>query len=179
MYDQSASLPKPALVDEFEPFDDFGLAPTDGLELYDHADQSISLVLKMDNLGNGANYAFFNDVSYVSPKVPSLYTAMTTGPNATDVAIYGTDTNAFVLEKDEIVEIIMNNDDGGKHPFHLHGHNFQVIYRSEDDAGHYDEDNHTAFPQVPMRRDTIMVRPNGNFVLRFKADNAGMSCEVW
>ena len=118
--------------------------------------------------------AFFNDVSYVSPKVPSLYTALTTGSNATDVAIYGTDTNAFVLDKDEIVEIVMNNDDGGKHPFHLHGHNFQVVVRSDDDAGHYDPNNHTAFPAKPMRRDTLMVRPNGNFVIRFKADNPGM-----
>lgn len=68
----------------------------------------------------------------------------------------------------------MNNDDAGKHPFHLHGHNFQVVQRSEENAGHYDASNHTAFPPVPMRRDTLMVRPQGNFVIRFKADNPGV-----
>lgn len=60
--------------------------------------------------------AFFNGISYVSPKVPTLYTVMSTGANATDAAIYGTDTQAFVLEKDDIIEIILNNDDTGKHP---------------------------------------------------------------
>lgn len=57
--------------------------------------------------------------------------------------------------------------------FHLHGHNFQAIVRSVDNAGHYDANNHSAFPAVPMRRDTFMTRPLGNFVIRFKADNPG------
>lgn len=39
--------------------------------------------------------------------------------------------------------------------------------------GHYDANNHTNFPAMPMRRDTLMVRPNGNFVVRFRADNPG------
>ncbi|KAL1302666.1 hypothetical protein AAFC00_003031 [Neodothiora populina] len=175
VYDKAAPLPEPVVIDEFDPYDDFNLVPVDGEELYEQADYTITLDLTMDNLGDGANYAFFNDITYVSPKVPTLYSVLTTGSNATDAAIYGTDTNAFVLDKDEIVEIVLNNDDPGKHPFHLHGHNFQVITRSEDDAGHYDINNHSAFPAVPMRRDTLMVRPNGNFVVRFKADNPDKS----
>lgn len=70
-----------------------------------------------------ANSAFFNDVTYTAPVVPTLYTALTTGENASDVRIYGDYTNSFVLEKDQIVEIVLNNHDTGKHPFHLHGHN--------------------------------------------------------
>lgn len=107
--------------------------------------------------------------------MPTLYSVLTTGANATDASIYGTDTNAYVLDKDEIVDIILNNDDSGKHPFHLHGHNFQVISRSADSAGHFNASNTTMtkFPTVPMRRDTLMVYPEGNFVIRFKADNPG------
>ena len=78
-------------------------------------------------------------------------------------------TNAFLLKKGEIVEIIVNNDDKGRHPFHLHGHSFQTVSRSEEAAGFYNGTG--TFPKVPMRRDTIMVNPNGNIVLRFKADN--------
>lgn len=81
-------------------------------------------------------------------------------------------SHAFVLKKDEIVDIVLNNLDTGKHPFHLHGHNFQVIVRSADDEGNYA--NNGTFPAIPMRRDTILVRPNGNMVLRFKADNPGV-----
>lgn len=110
----------------------------------------------------------------MSPKVPILYSALTTGSAATDAAIYGTDTNAFVLNKGDIVDIVLNNDDTGKHPFHLHGHSFQVIWRSGDYEGHFNPDNVT-FSSVPVRRDTLIAKPMGNFVIRFKADNPGTS----
>ena len=55
MYDDSKPEPTPKLLDSFAPFDDFDLVPHDGLELFDHADYSFNLDLKMDNLGDGAN----------------------------------------------------------------------------------------------------------------------------
>jgi iron transport multicopper oxidase len=58
--------------------------------------------------------AFFNDVNYVPPKVPTLYTALSTGDNATNALIYGSHTNSFVLAQNQVVEIILNNDDPGK-----------------------------------------------------------------
>ena len=118
--------------------------------------------------------AFFNDITYVTPKVPTMYSVMSSGNQSTETAIYGENTNAFILEKGQIVDIILNNEDAGKHPFHLHGHNFQVVWRSEEEAGDYNVDNSSQFPAVPMRRDTLMVRPLGNFVVRFVADNPGV-----
>lgn len=115
--------------------------------------------------------AFFNDNTYVSQKVPSLFTAISTGATATNPKIYG-NVNAFILKKNQVVEIVLNSDDPGKHPFHLHGHAFQAVIRSEEEAGHYA--NNGTFPEVPMRRDTFMVRPNGHIVLRFRADNPDM-----
>lgn len=102
-----------------------------------------------------------------------MYTAINAGNLSTNPAVYGVDTNPFVLPHNEIVEVVINNNDPGKHPFHLHGHNFQVVYRSEDDEGNYNETAVSAdsLPKVPMRRDTVLVRPNGNMVLRFRADN--------
>jgi iron transport multicopper oxidase len=47
--------------------------PYDKEALFDKVDHSITLDLKMDVLNDGANYAFFNDITYVSPKVPTLY----------------------------------------------------------------------------------------------------------
>ncbi|SPQ20545.1 d799b6eb-bd37-4da1-9294-1a8cf6b4c133 [Thermothielavioides terrestris] len=148
VYDSAKPLPDPAVVyDAFEPFDDIGLVP-----------------------------AFFNDITYVSPKVPTLYTALSAGDLATNSAVYGTYTHPLVLEKDQVVEILINNLDSGKHPFHLHGHEFQVIWRSDDDAGTFADSNVTAdaFPAIPMKRDTVVVRPNGNMVLRFKSNNPGI-----
>jgi iron transport multicopper oxidase len=58
----------------------------------------------------------------------------------------------------------------------LDGHNFQVIYRSDEEGGDFDASsvNASSFPTVPMRRDTILTPPDGNVVLRFRADNPGI-----
>lgn len=174
VYNPSAPLPTPALVDAFEPYDDFKLVPVDKEELWVDPSQTMNLTLAMGNLGDGANYAFFNDITWVAPKVPTLYSVLTSGPMATNPSIYGRDTNSFVLGHNEVIELVLNNNDPGKHPFHLHGHTFQTVVRSDNDAGYYDPSNHTAFPQVPMRRDTLVVRPNGHFVIRFRSDNPGV-----
>jgi iron transport multicopper oxidase len=174
VYDDTKSKPAPKEVEAFEPFDDFNLVPYDKEGVLGRVDHSITLDLKMDNLNDGANYAFFNDIAYVHPKVPTLYTVLSTGDNATDPVIYGSNTNSFILAANEVVEIVVNNNDPGKHPFHLHGHAFQVVTRSEDDAGFFDPNNVTDPPATPMRRDTVLVRPNGHAVLRFRADNAGV-----
>ncbi|KAF2216219.1 hypothetical protein CERZMDRAFT_81369 [Cercospora zeae-maydis SCOH1-5] len=175
VYDESKSKPEPALLDSWDAqFDDITLVPQDQVEILDKVDYSFHLDLSMNNLGNGANYAFFNGITYVRPKVPTLYTALSTGEFANNVTVYGRDTNAYILNKNDVIEIILNNDDTGKHPFHLHGHNFQVLWRSPDDFGNFDPNNHTEYPARPMRRDTFWVRPQGNFVIRFRADNPGI-----
>ncbi|KAG8405236.1 hypothetical protein J3458_021901 [Metarhizium acridum] len=176
-YDKSKDYPAAAIVDELNAFDDMTLEAYDGMELLPEPDRTVELDVIMDNLGDGANYAFFNNITYAFPKVPTLYTALSAGEMANDPRVYGEYTHSFVLKKNEIVQIVVNNLDTGRHPFHLHGHNFQSIYRSNESAGTFaDEGGETGktFPKVPMRRDTIVVWPNGNIVLRFKADNPGI-----
>lgn len=168
-------------VDTLNPYDDFDLRPTEKVSLYDEYDYQIVLNFSMDNLGDGVNYALFNGVTYTPPKVPTLYSVLSSGKLAENPTIYGSNTNAFVLQYGETIEIVLNNMDPGKHPFHLHGHTFQVISRSEgtdddDNPQVYDPRNpdHTKFPHRPMMRDTIMVNENGFVVLRFKATNPGV-----
>ncbi|KAH7025110.1 ferroxidase [Microdochium trichocladiopsis] len=176
-YNDTADFPGPALVDELSPFDDITLVPYDQMELLPEPDQTFELNVIMDDLSDGANYAFFNNITYKHPTVPTLYTALTSGANATSPEIYGTYTHAMVLEKDSIVQIVVNNLDSGRHPFHLHGHNFQALYRSDEEGGTWEDTVAAAsvdFPKTPMRRDTFVLYPDGNIVLRFKADNAGI-----
>ncbi|KAE8867294.1 hypothetical protein PTNB73_05388 [Pyrenophora teres f. teres] len=174
VYDENKEKPAPKDVDSFEPFDDFNLVPYDKQTVLDRVDQTVTLDMNMGNLNDGANYAFFNDITYVSPKVPTLYSVLSTGANATDAVIYGSNTNSFVLAQNQVVEIVLNNNDPGKHPFHLHGHVFQVVTRSAPDSGPYDPSNTTTPSPTPMRRDTILVYPNGHIVLRFRSDNPGV-----
>ncbi|EXM02071.1 hypothetical protein FOIG_06378 [Fusarium odoratissimum NRRL 54006] len=172
VYDEEKPLPKQSVVYDFDPYDDMDLVPYDEMVRLPEPSRSIELDVIMDNLRDGANYAFFNNITYQAPKVPTLYTALTSGKQATNPHIYGTYTHSFVLEKDEIVQLVINNRDDGRHPFHLHGHHFQVLHRSDDDAG--DFDGSVEFAETPMRRDTVVVNGNGNVVLRFKADNPGV-----
>ncbi|GMF72910.1 unnamed protein product [Aspergillus oryzae] len=140
--------------------------PAEASMIYITAAQRYSFLVTMKNDTN-KNYAIVG--------MPTLYTALSTGSAATNSTVYGYNTNAFILDKGDVIDLVLNNDDTGKHPFHLHGHNFQVVARSDEDAGHYDANNHSAFPSVPMRRDTIYVKPTGYFVIRFRADNPGDS----
>ncbi|OAA79252.1 iron transport multicopper oxidase FET3 precursor [Akanthomyces lecanii RCEF 1005] len=175
-YDDSKPKPEPKIVYDFDAFDDMTLEPYDEMKLLPEPQKTVELDVVMDNLGDGANYAFFNNITYKGPKVPTLYSVLSSGDQATNPTVYGEFTHPFVLEKDEIVQIVVNNLDTGRHPFHLHGHHFQAIHRSAEEAGTLATENLTEsqFSQVPMRRDTLVVWPNGNIVLRFKANNPGV-----
>lgn len=181
VYDKSLPMPDPPSwisdQDSFDPIDDMVLIPSNHAPLLPEPDHRVSLVLHMDNLGDGINYAFFNNYTYVAPKVPTLLTVLS-APNdlINDARIYGSNTNSFILKKDDVVEIVINNEDDNKHPMHLHGHQFQVIARSEDfdEPVHYDPDKQDSFSEYPIQRDTVFVQGNGYLVIRFVADNPGV-----
>ncbi len=172
-YSSTAPLPLPARVAEYPDSDDIDLVPL-VQEAVVEQDQTLVQNVAFEILGNGRNYGLFNGISYMPPQVPTLLTALTTGENATDPAVYGTQTNPTVLSPGETVQIVVNNEDKGTHPFHLHGHVFQVLYRSSEP---YEPTNTTwlsSVPQNPMRRDTVSVPGKGHVILRFKADNPGI-----
>lgn len=182
VYNESAELPGEYFIDDWQAlFDDFYLLPLENqrVPLYPEPDYTITVDVSMNNLDDGVNYAFFNNITYVHPKVPTLMTALSAGSDATNALVYGTNINGFVLGKDEIVDIVVNSNDPGKHPFHLHGHTFQLIERHEavgefDEPVAYDPENHAEYPEYPMIRDTVYLNPNSYMVLRFKADNPGV-----
>ncbi|GAV29731.1 hypothetical protein PMKS-003233 [Pichia membranifaciens] len=181
VYDESIPMPElPSWIDDqdsFEPINDLDLVPSSHTPLLAEPDHRISLLLHMENLGDGVNYAFLNNYTYVAPKVPTLLTALSAPDSLiNDARIYGSNTNSFVLKKDETVEIVINNEDDNKHPMHLHGHQFQIIARSKDfeEPVHYDPDKQDSFAEFPIMRDTVYVEGNGYLVIRFVADNPGV-----
>ncbi|EGW30288.1 uncharacterized protein SPAPADRAFT_63134 [Spathaspora passalidarum NRRL Y-27907] len=178
VYNEDADLPKP-----FPPpdtyLDDFYLKPLDNTTILDDADYTITLDVVMDNLGNGINYAFFNNITYVKPKVPTLMTALSAGELATNAMVYGSNTNSFVLQPNDVIDVVVNNKDTGRHPFHMHGHVFQLIERHPevpDDQEHvaFNASDHAEWPEKPMHRDTVWLEPLSYMVLRFKATNPGV-----
>ncbi|KAL6251810.1 ferroxidase fet3 [Rhinocladiella similis] len=172
------------VTDSLPAFDDIALVPHDRQELLGEPNQRIELAVVMAELENGLPYALLNNISYTAPKVPVLYTVLSAGDQAVNSQVYG-DTNAFVLNHNDVIEVVLNNNDTGSHPFHLHGHNFQVITRAPSHENFfsykslaapipYNPNNHSAFPTYPVRRDTILLPPQGYLVFRFVADNPGV-----
>ncbi|MCJ1290772.1 hypothetical protein MMC34_002314 [Xylographa carneopallida] len=200
VYDAHAPLPAPLAVPATDPpyahFDDFDLVPYDQEPLLPAPSTIVTYAFSFTQAG-GKNIAVMNNSTYVSPLVPTLFTALTAPPNlATNPRIYGPHTNPAVLPANATVEIRLNNLDGGAHPFHLHGHPVQVVARSAPNV--FAETpaieafapspnanaslaallppavDYSATRKVPMRRDTVQVPEMGFVVLRFVADNPGV-----
>lgn len=181
IYDEDKAKPEEYKVDSIDDFlDDFYLTPLNKEKLYDDADQTITVDVTMDNLGDGVNYAFFNNITYVKPKLPPLMTVLSSGEYATNELVYGTNTHTYVLQDNDVIDIVLNNGDTGRHPFHLHGHVFQLIARGsavdddDDPVTYADVEDDVEFPEYPMMRDTVYVEPQSYMVIRFKADNPGV-----
>ncbi|KAK1749961.1 putative iron transport multicopper oxidase FET3 [Echria macrotheca] len=121
---------------------------------------------------NGYPRACFNNITYIDQQVPTLYTAATTGTDNTNPIVYG-QVNPHILGENDIVQIVVNNFDDAAHPFHLHGHQFQVLERGLSQAGVWPGDS-AAYSSAPPRRDTVVVNGGSFAVLRFKATNPGV-----
>ena len=89
------------------------LVPLDVVPLLP-ADRTIELEVLFDTLDDGTNRAMFNDQTYNSPLVPTLFSALSHGENATTAEAYGPYT--FVLNHLEVIDIVLENGDAGKHP---------------------------------------------------------------
>ncbi|KAI0824829.1 Fet3 protein [Trametes gibbosa] len=171
-YDGSKDLTDLGAVDEYHDVDDLALVPIQVKPL-PPADRTIELEVLFDTMDDGTNHAMFNMVTYNSPLVPSIISELTLGENATVAEAYG--INTFVVDHLNVFDIVLKNGDAGKHPFHLHGHNMQLVGRSQD----YTSDDPELNPPLnesqpnPMRRDTVQVPSMNSVTLRVVADNPG------
>src|SRR5262249_29617418 len=157
------------------PIDDMTIKPLDKQALLGPVTKQVQLNFDL-TLINGIPRAIINNSTYLPQLVPTLYTALSVPEEfKLDPRVYGVNSNSYPVKYGDTVEIVINNLTPFGHPFHLHGHQFQVVARSEENAvthGH-PYDSSQADP-VPMRRDTAGVRPGGFVVFRFKADNPGV-----
>jgi iron transport multicopper oxidase len=108
--------------------DDMSMQPLDGQRLLSPVDNKIDL---------HTNQTFFTGIGtrtglgpepWVPPKVPSLYTALTTGSSASDPATYGPGTNHWVVKSGQIVQLYLQNDHPYPHPMHLHVGLFRFLF---------------------------------------------------
>lgn len=68
------------------------------------ADVKITLGVFFDTADDGVNRAFFNNVTYQRPLVPSLLTATSMGQDSLLPEVYG-QTNTYLLKQGDNVEL--------------------------------------------------------------------------
>ncbi|KZO91089.1 multicopper oxidase [Calocera viscosa TUFC12733] len=176
VYDESAPTEDIVLFDEYPTFWDDQLVPLEA-EPMAPADVSYNWTIAFDTYDDGTNRASLlpDQTTYISPIVPSIFTQQTMGDGALLPQVYGEQTNVFVLNHLDMIELYIYNSDSNSHPFHLHGHKFQVVAMSQDITS---DDPTVNQPLVegqdnPARRDTLMIPAGGSVNIRFRADNPG------
>ncbi|KAK0215678.1 Fet3 protein [Armillaria fumosa] len=171
-YSSSASITDLGFIDAYADLNDTALVPVDVIAA-PTANKTIDLEVLFDTMDDGTNHAMFNQITYNSPLVPAMFSALSLGANATDEDAYT--PLSYVIEYGDIVDVTIKNGDAGKHPFHLHGHKPMIIGRSAD----YTSDDPLLNPPIvegqanPMRRDTVHVPSMASVTLRVVADNPG------
>ncbi|KAF7970319.1 hypothetical protein HWV62_24394 [Athelia sp. TMB] len=122
------------------------------------ADVSLNLLLT----SVGGNF-FINGVTFDPPSVPVLLQILSGAQLATDLL---PDGSVYVLPPGKVVKLsIPAGVVGGPHPFHLHGHAFDVVRSAGQTTYNYAN---------PPRRDVVALGVAGdNVTIRWETDNAG------
>ncbi|KAI1274624.1 Cupredoxin [Xylaria sp. FL0933] len=169
--DPEGNLKGESIVEEFFPADDSLLIPFDEQPAFGPVAKQWVLNFDYCDDANGYPRACLNNNTFIGQKVPTLYSVVSLGANNTEVSAYG-QVNAFTVKYNDVLEIVINNHDAAIHPFHLHGHQFQIIERPKSGGG--DWQGTKLVPATPARRDTVAVFANSFAVLRIKANNPGV-----
>ncbi|KAF8919352.1 laccase [Mucidula mucida] len=99
-----------------------------------------------------------NGVSYIPPTIPVLLQILSGKQTAQDLLPSG---SVYTLPPNKVIEL---NLIGANHPFHLHGHTFDVVRIAGSDTYNFED---------PVRRDVTSVVAGNTTTIRFTTDNPG------
>ncbi|KDR80949.1 hypothetical protein GALMADRAFT_207865 [Galerina marginata CBS 339.88] len=127
------------------------------------------------NLNFGIDFNFtstqftINGATFTPPSVPVLLQILSGAQTAQDLLPAG---SLYVLPANSVIEIsIPGGAIGSPHPFHLHGHTFDVIRSAGSSDYNYVD---------PVKRDVVSTGDTGdNVTIRFETNNAGPWIMHW
>jgi len=101
--------------------------------------------------------------NWVEDLIPTLLNIISNGFSTE--SNFDTTEHTFVLERNKVIELqIHGSANGHVHPFHLHGHAFDIIQSRTGPLNYVN----------PPRRDVVGVGSGGGTVIiRFRTDNPG------
>ncbi|THU88238.1 laccase [Dendrothele bispora CBS 962.96] len=127
------------------------------------ADYTLNLTLGFQVGATGIAEFLMNGTQFVPPNVPVLLQILSGTQRAQDLlptgSVYG-----LPLNKSIEINLFGNGTPGGPHPFHLHGHAFDVVKGFDMSEPNYEN---------PVRRDTTPVNGANVTTIRFRTDNPG------
>jgi len=119
IYSPGAPTAPEELFTEYKALDDMAFKPKLAIPMISKT-KTVELNVFFSTFENGINRAAFNNVTYVPPRVPTVMTIDSAPENALPNAlIYGPQSNAFVINHLEVVELTVFNWDEGNHPCEL------------------------------------------------------------
>ena len=77
---------------------------------------SVTLEIDFDVTTDGINRGMFNGLPYLSPKVPTMNTLLTQGKDALSPEIYGPQSIVHIFNHLDMIQLVLNNNDGNGHP---------------------------------------------------------------
>ncbi|KAH8104296.1 laccase [Phellopilus nigrolimitatus] len=112
------------------------------------------------NISHSGGQFSINGAPFNPPSVPVLLQILSGTTNAKELLPSG---SVYNLPPNQVIEI--NIPGGNNHPFHLHGHTFDVIRVAGNSSYNFDN---------PVRRDTVNIGAfSDNVTFRFVTDNSG------
>ena len=146
---------------------------------------TIPLIMFANNATNMITMASFDGISYVQPKTNllALVKAGSSFPKASppyplafdgskDPGVLG--FNYLQFSSNDVVQLVINNYDGGEHPIHIHGRRLYVMGLGHKFSGPYNASRDVLNSINPLLRDTVTVNPMSWIVLRFADHNPGV-----
>ncbi|KAJ2089091.1 ferroxidase fet3 [Coemansia sp. RSA 986] len=178
-YKKGAPVKVPAVTDDsdIDGTKDINLSPYDGEPLLEPVTKNLLFNFTTKILSDNITHAMLGNHPYSQVSVPTIYTALTMGSLATNPDVYGAQTQAQVLDYNDIVEIELRATAPLDHTFHLHGHKFQIVeYGPSPDAPASKTKNISVrrAKGSPIKRDTLTIRGWEYIKVRFRANNPGV-----
>ncbi|KAK4204973.1 multicopper oxidase-domain-containing protein [Triangularia verruculosa] len=107
--------------------------------------------------------------------LPQSFTGDSTDPGSYNNHDFPLNQQVLLLpDPDKPVQVAINSRDVMEHPFHLHGHTFQIVGWGPGEFAGGSNPNTTWNLENPMRRDTLTIPGLSHVVIRFLADNPGI-----
>ena len=115
IYNPRAPKPEAEIVESYYDWDDTNLVPLEPMHVVS-PDHLVTVTVDFQDSPENISYAIVNNVTYSPPTVPTMFTALTSGEECTNPAIYGNPANTFVLDHLDMIYFAINNHDSGGHP---------------------------------------------------------------